>query len=135
MISECISKETGERRPNTCPMGLETDVYQSFKLLQLGLDKFKPPRSSGGSTRPLTMVFSTMDSMSWGVTRPYHTPEPDGVYIWIAERASVPLSSAKVVRQSKREKEDTHDAIASVLVPTNVRHLDDESPFGLCAVF
>lgn len=27
------------------------------------------------------IVLTTMDSTSWGVTRPYHTQEPCGVYI------------------------------------------------------
>lgn len=40
------------------------DGYQSLRLLQLGLERFKPPRRRGGKTRPLMMVFSTIESTS-----------------------------------------------------------------------
>jgi len=55
--------------------------HQSYNVLHPGLAKFRPPRSNGGRTCPAIIVLVTIDWTSCGVTRPYQTPAPLGVYI------------------------------------------------------
>ena len=38
--------------------------YQSLRLLQLGLERLRPPRRRGGRTRPLSIVLTTIESTS-----------------------------------------------------------------------
>jgi hypothetical protein len=56
--------------------------YHANKSLPLGRVKLTPPRNNAGRTLPSQIVVFTTAGTSWGETRPYHTPEPWGVYIW-----------------------------------------------------
>jgi len=55
------------------------DFYQSLRVVQFGRERLTPPRNRGGKTRPSMIVFSTIELTSWGVTRPYQIPDPEGV--------------------------------------------------------
>lgn len=61
---------------------IAVQYHQSWSALHPGLARFMPPRRIGGSTCPSMIVFFTMDSTSCGVTRPYQTLVPWGLYIW-----------------------------------------------------
>ena len=93
--------------------------YQSLRVLQLGLERFRPPRSRGGSTRPLRIVLITIESTSCGVTRPYQIPDPEGVYIY----PGVPR--ALVSNRHNRSSTSTYDTIAGIFVTADVRDLED----------
>ena len=83
LYTDLVDTFCNNARENTCIKDFTSlpwpRYHQSCKLLHPGLAMFTPPRRRAGSILPPMMVFSTIDSTSCGVTRPYHTPTPCGM--------------------------------------------------------
>src|ERR1700722_1857626 len=87
-------------------------VYQSYRPWHVGRETSATPRSRGRIIFPSIIVFCTMADTSSGVTRPYQTLDPFGMWIWC-----MTLRPPRIATLCG----NTHNDVSSEFVPANMR--------------